>query len=84
MRCCLVPLVDENMTSTTINLNHSSSISIKLIVKPFCKLLNNGFHSIVDSWPGNVGSVFSQQLMVHKPETNNDSRPNPISSYELC
>ena len=54
-----------------------------LIIGP---LLNNGFHFNVDSWPGNVGSVFSQQHMVHQPidkTSNNESRSNPVCSYIL-
>lgn len=48
-------------------------------------LLNTGFHFNVDSWPGNVGSVFNQH-MVHQPvekSTGNDSKPNPVCSYIL-
>nr|CAH0112384.1 unnamed protein product [Daphnia galeata] len=47
-------------------------------------LLNTGFHFNVDSWPGNVGSVFNQH-MVHQPteKSNNDSKYNPVCSYIL-
>jgi hypothetical protein len=47
-------------------------------------LLNTGFHFNVDSWPGNVGSVFNQH-MVHQPaeKSSNDSKSNPVCSYIL-
>lgn len=48
-------------------------------------LLNNGFHFNVDSWPGNVGSVFNQH-MVHQPVekiNGNETKPNPVCSYIL-
>jgi len=39
----------------------------------------------VDSWPGNVGSVFNQH-MVHQPVekiNGNETKPNPVCSYIL-
>ena len=48
-------------------------------------LLNTGFHFNVDSWPGNVGSVFNQHMVLQPTaeKSGNDTKYNPVCSYVL-
>lgn len=63
---------------------HSKTAIVLVLSFGLGPLLNTGFHFNVDSWPGNVGSVFNQHMVQQPTEKpTNDSKHNPVCSYIL-
>lgn len=63
----------------------SNELLLEFVSSPAGPLLNTGFHFNIDSWPGNVGNVFGQQMQQdpNEKQLGNRTKANPTCSFVL-